>query len=626
MLERLEAANLFLLAMDEERHWYRYHQLFADLLRRRVAQRVGPAGVTQLHVRASRWYEQSELTVEAVSHALASGDAERLAHLIEHNALATFFQGHRATAVKWLEAVPNELMRSRPWLSLAYAWVMASSGQWNMVESLLSSAESASRLWDLDRSASRPDAAPSPRSRDPEARRMAGHFLVLQAYMTGIKGDMDTARELARSALQCVPAEDQAIRSLAANLVGSTLRLSGDLAGASKVWTEALTESRLAGDTQSVVVVLGSLASLAIEQAQLRRAEAISREILDFCREQIGRGASLHPLLGTTYSRLGMIHLEWNDLPTALSHAEEGLRLSRPWGHLEALTTGQVVLAWALLAAGDVEGALSAVGKAGELSSRLSPWYRAIVEGEQARIWLAQGNLQAAARWARDSGLTQDEIRFDRMREYLILARVLVAQGRGEEALLLLSRLLEVTEAAGALKSVVEALVVRALALQVQRDTEGALSALERALAITEPEGHVRTFIDEGEPMKGLLRHAAAHGIAPAYVTRLLEAYGVRAPGRQLDAQQALPTSTQAGRPGVECGAVSRPSPLVESLSERELEVLRLLDTSLTVPEIADRLVVSASTVRSHVKSIYGKLDAHHRMQALEIARELEIL
>jgi len=616
MLERLESANLFLLALDDERRWYRYHPLFADLLRRRLAQRVGKEGVTLLHLQASRWYEQGDLTIEAVGHALASGDAERLAHLVERNALAALFQGQRAMAVRWLEALPEELVRSRPWLCLAYAWVMASSGQWDMVESLLASAERASKLWEIDRCAGQPEPGAPQRSRDPDARRLAGHFLALQTYLTGIKGDVDTARELARSALGCVPPEDRSIRSFVATLLGSTLRLSGDLAGAARVWSETLAESRLAGDAQSVIVLLGSLASLQVEQAQLHRAAATSRQILDLAREQSGRGAWLYPLLGSTHSRLSMIHLEWNDLPAALDHAQEGLRLSALWGHLEALATGYMVLAWALHATGDVEGAKEAIRKAGELSDRLSPWYRARAEGERARLCLAQGNLDVAARWAQDCGLDRDAISFDRMREYLLLARVLVAGGEAGEALNLLARLLQAAEAAAAVKDVVEALVVKAIALQAQRDIEGALVALESALALTEPEGHIRTYTDEGEAVGSLLRRAAARGVLPAYVGRLLDAFPARPTEREA---AALAPARHAGPGPV-------PFPLVEPLSERELEVLRLLDTSLSVPEIAERLVVSPSTVRSHVKSVYGKLGAHNRLQALEYARELKLL
>jgi len=377
-----------------------------------------------------------------------------------------------------------------------------------------------------------------------------------------------------------------------------------------------------------VIVLLGSLAGLAAEQAQLHKAAALSHEILDLAREQSERGAWLYPLVGPTHSRLSLIHLEWNDLAAALDHAREGLRLSALWGHLEALATGHIVLARVLHAAGDDEGALSEIRKGGELSSRLSPWYAARVEADRARIWLARGSLEAVARWVQDSGLTGDDnLGFDRIGEYLTLARLLVAQARCAEAQALLSRLLDAAQAAGAQAYVVEALVVQALAHQAQRSTEEALLALEKALAITEAEGHVRTFIGEGEAMLSLLRRAAARGIAPDYVRRLLESYDAAAAGQQQTPEHAPPPTAQVGRtPGAGREGAASPPPLVEPLSERELEVLHLLDTSLTVPEIADRLVVSASTVRSHVKSIYGKLDAHNRLQALEYARELGLL
>jgi LuxR family maltose regulon positive regulatory protein len=502
---------------------------------------------------------------------------------------------------------------------------MASSGQWEMVDSLLSDAERVSGLWDTDRCAPQPEAGMPQRSQDPEARRMAGHLLALQAYSTAIRGDIDTARELARSAIDCVPPEDRAIRTFAATLLGSALRLGGDLVGASRVWTKALAESRSAGGAQDVIILLGSLAAVEAEQGHLHKAHAISREILDLARAQIGRGAWSYPLLGPTHSRLGTLYLEWNDLPAALDQAQEGVRLSESWGHLEALAAGYVVLARALQATGDAEGALSAIRKAGELSARLSPWYSARTKSEQARMWLAQGNLNAAAHWAQGCGLTTDDtLSFDRVREYLTLARVLVSQGKAGEALGLLSRLLDLTEAAGALGYVVEALVIKALALQAQRSVEEALSTLPKVLAIAEPEGYVWTFISEGEGLRSLLQRAAVQGIAPEYVSRLLEAYETASTRRKKGPEQAAsPTAPVGKAAGTVRGGVA---PLVEPLSERELEVLRLLDTSLSVPEIAERLVVSASTVRSHVKSIYGKLGVHNRLQALEYARELKLL
>jgi LuxR family maltose regulon positive regulatory protein len=593
ILIELYRANLFLVSLDDERRWYRYHRLFADLLRSRL-ERVLPGQTLRLHQRASAWYEQNRMIVDAVGHALMAGDAERVARLVEGNALVMMFHGQMATVMGWLDALPEKVVRSRPWLCVAHAWVLASSGQWDAVAPLLRGVERNLALDTAEDKAA--------------TRHLAGHVMGLRTYEAAIKFDLARTRELARKALALVPEQDVAVRNFCANLLGATLRYTGNLKEAAQVWREAIATSRAAGDSLAAVILLASLASLQIEQGQLRRAADTCQDTLQLVEESVRQGGRRLPIVAPIYARLSSLWREWNDPQAAVHHARECLRLSERWGHAEAVATGYATLAQALQAAGDQAGAPEAVENARRIAAGLSPWYEERMAVEQAHIWLAQKKLESASQWLQDSGLDgDDELRFDRMSGYMMAARILLAQKQLDRALNLLARLLEKLEASGAMGGVIEGLVLQARAFQVQDDEARALIALERALTLAEPEGYVRIFVNEGAPMGELLRQAIIRNIAVSYVGQLLAALAQE--------EQGQPQRTE-----------SPIASLVEPLSERETEVLRLLTTSLSTSEIADELVIAVSTVRSHTKRIYAKLNAHSRIEAVERAEELGLL
>lgn len=619
ILEQLEAANLFVVPLDEERHWYRYHHLFADLLLQRLKQR-GTGAVQALHLRASAWYERQGMIPEAVGHALTANAIERVAGLVESYTLLTIFHGRLATVLGWLSALPEEVMWRRPWLSIARAWALASVGQWEPVEPLLAAAEAL--------------ILQEPAVDEAQARRIMGHIVVMRSYQAAIRGELARARELAMLGLEMVPRSDVAVYGFAANLLGATLRYGGELAEAARVWTEAAGTSHAAGDLHTELTLLNALASLQMEMGRLRDAEASSQQALRRADQAVARGGDQLPLLAPIYTRLSHLRREWNDLEAALSHAREGLRLAEAWGHAEAVATARSGMAYALQATGDWRGAAESMERARQVAAGLSPWYRAMVAAEEARLWLLEGNLEAAARWARDSGLHPvDDVVYDRMRAYIVLARVLVADGRPGETLALLDRLLDRVEETGAAGREIEIRVVQALALHAEGKTADAIPVLARALFLAEPEGYMGTFLEEGAAMESLLaqfrswidhaeagrrfRHLGTYAgrlrSALAGPTRLQEESGQDRPYREPE------SSLQSFQP-------RKPQCLIEPLSERELEVLHLLDTDLSMPEIADRLVVAVSTIRSHVKSIYGKLDAHGRIEAVHRAREAGLL
>ncbi|MFC2023777.1 LuxR C-terminal-related transcriptional regulator [Chloroflexota bacterium] len=599
ILCRLEQTNLFLVPLDDERRWYRFHHLFADLLRSRLEQ-TRPDQVFALYHRASQWCEGNGLIAEAVAYALAAGDIERVAHLVAGNALSLIYYGELRTLLRQLAGLPHDEAHSRPWLCVAHAWTLAYAGELNHVEPVLQEAEKL--LTALDELG---DGIPAAAS---EGRGIAGHIAAIRAYMAALAGEFSEAADLAREALGHLPPGDLMLRGYATTLLGTVLRSSGDLVGAAEACSEAIAISQAAGDSSFAAVTLCDMASLDFARGRLHAAACACsdvRKIADRFGQQGGRPL---PVLGYSYVQLSAVLREWNELEHAVRYAKEGLELCEQWGQVDVLVYAYTESARTLQTSGDAEGALSAMQTGKRIASEMSPWLGLRVEAGLARLWLAQGDLEAASRWAQERGLgIRDELSLQYLFQSMVLARVHMAHGACDEALQLLERLLEVAESAGANGYAIEILVLQAMAQHARRETDPALTALERALCMAEPEGYVRTFLDEGPPMARLLRQAVARGIAVGYASRLLSVL-------ESETGDKRRTTTPA------------PSALVEPLSERELEVLRLLTTHLSSTEIAQELYISVYTVRTHVKSIYSKLNVHSRRDALDRARELKLL
>jgi LuxR family maltose regulon positive regulatory protein len=617
MLEHLDAANLFVVPLDDARRWYRYHRLFADLLRSRLSQ-TQPDQVSTLHHQASNWYEQRGLIAEAVSHALAANDVERVARLVEGNALAMLDHGELTTLVGWLDTLPDDVVRARPWLCVAHAWALAYAGQLDAVESLLQDAEKT--MGEV--------------AQHVGGLRVTGHIAAIRAYAAVLGGNSSHAVELARKALDCLPAGDLTARSFAATQLAYALRASGDLKAATQAMSEASRISQAVGNSHVAIMALCYLAGLQGTQGQLGQAAATYRVALQLADECVRQNGRQLPVAGYVYTRMSMILLEWNDLEAATHYAATGLELCQQWGWTELLVDSYVFLARVLQAVGDTEGALHAIQRARQAARDVSAWYVAEVEICEVRIRLAQGDVAAAFRWAQTSGLSAgDEFGFQDGFRYRTLARILIAQASSpgadrsdkvEKALGLLTRLLEVEESAGAMLYVVEILVLQALALQAQGEGDRALTTLARALTLAEPEGYVRTFIDEGMPMDALLRQAVARGVVRGttveYAGQLLAASKreMQPPHRRRETT-AIPGPASSD-------PLQRSGPPIEPLSQRELEVLHLLAAGLSNREIAQTLFIVVGTVKNHLKNIYRKLDVHNRTDAVARARDLGLL
>jgi LuxR family maltose regulon positive regulatory protein len=600
-LEALRAANLFVVPLDDERRWYRYHQLFASLLLRRL-QGSEPDSVPELHRRAAGWFEGAGLVFDAVAHALRAGDLERVEGLVSRQVLTMIYQGELVTLRGWLEAIPRQALRARPWLCVAYAWVLGFSGQLDAIEPVLEEAQAG--LDEVDESR--------------EREHIAGHLAAVRAYVAMGRRDVVQVTLFTRQALRLLPQEALVERSLTTAVGGVALRMKGELEAAGQAMAKAVKMARAAGALFLAADVGCDLTRLRMWQGKLRQAAESCQEALQLAGGPGGRAGPL-PIRGYVLAHLSLVLHERNHLEAALQHAREAVDICRRWGQRGYLGLAYIALARTLQSMGDAEGALDAIQGAAEVAADLPPMVVDLVKAVEIQIRLAQGDTAAAWRWAQASGLrVDDEIPFHRYQEYRALAQALIAQGEHEEALVLLGRLLELAEATGAAECAIMALILRAMVMREEGRIDGALLALGKALALGEPEDYVRTFLDQGRPMQELLTkmlERRGEGFSADYVGRLLGALTAET------GDEGLETESSLLRPG------SEPAErLVEPLSERELEVLRLLTTHLSRQEIADELCISVNTVRFHLKSIYSKLDVHSRSDAIQRAAELGLL
>ncbi len=588
-LNQLEQNNLFLLPLDTERRWYRYHHLFAELLQQRL-QQTEPDRVPALHRRASQWYESNQLTDPAIHHALSAQDWERAARLVEEAAQATWMHSQVATFLSWLAQLPDELVRARPRLDIYYATGLLMDGQpLEVVQA---------RLQEISQSAA--------------ADAISGEITLLQSMIAAYQGETEQSAALSRQALQTLPPDSLFLRSLAAGLYGLAQLYGGEIKAATQALNEALKISQQVGNRLNAVLALSHLAELALLQGRLHQAQGLYQQALDQATDDRGRAL---PIAGLALIGLGQLAYEWDELETAEQQISQGIELIKQAQKPGAIR-GYIYLARLKQARGDKTGAHEAMQRAQRLANQFDAMDAddVLVALNQVHLWLIQGNLPAAAHWAQErdpqtgvSPEVEGGSWFSLLQEleHMVLARVYLAQKRPNEALQVLDPLLQTVETRKQTWVVIMVLALRGLALQAMGHTDQALNALERALALAEPESLVRTFVDEGPNMAELLRHAASQGITPGYVSQLLAAFDT------FDEPALAPASSQ---------------PLIDPLSEREMEVMHLLATHLSSPEIAKKLFISVNTVRSHIKSIYSKLNVHSRLQAIERAHELGLL
>jgi LuxR family maltose regulon positive regulatory protein len=588
LLEALEKMNLFLIPLDDERQWYRYHHLFAEVLRRRV-EHLFPDQLSRLHSRASHWYEQNGFIPEAIHHALAGGDTDFAIQLIEQNGCLLLIRGELSTLPAWIEAVEPHA-RAHPWMYIFKAWLSALTGYPERVEDMLRVAENLI----------------SSREPSEKTRIMQGAIATARAYRTNLQGETSLAARFARQALADLPETDlvsRSLRTVATSLLGDASSMNGDLMDAQQAYREAKEIGQAAGDIHLVIVANSNLANIMMEQGLLHEAANLYSETLQLATRPNGQKLVI---AGRLYLELSQVSYEWNDLEPATQQVQQCLALCRQWGNMDLQAVAYVMLARLEHVRRYSEGIREATRSAERLiqEHHLLPRYLEWIRYALGKLWIAEGNLEKVSCWVQASGITpaDQEIPYLREPEYLVLLRLLLVQEDYSASLALSERLLSQAEAAKRRGRVIEVLILQALIFQAKKEIDQALARLEKALSLARPEGYVRTFLDEGDGMAKLLHLAKARQIEREYATELLSAMG--------NAIGMTPAPVQL---------------LVEPLSPREVEILELIEAGCSNQEIATRLVISIATVKRHISNIYAKLGVQNRTQAVSIGRELKL-
>src|SRR5215208_438009 len=577
--------------------------LFADVLRGLLEQERSE-DVKELHLRAASWYERNGWASEAVEHALAAGDAGWAARLVEYNAQARFQRGEGVTVDRWLSALPAGLVRSRLRLTLAQAILALISGRADEVEPQLTDAERA--LTTVDQ-AGEPPVGEAVRG----LANVHGSVAMLRAELARQRGDVAHTIQFSRRARAHAGEGDRYLRFFTSWNLAVAKQMQGRLGEAEDALAELAADPWASGRHPYIAVrTYYALGQVQVTQGRLSAALQTFRQGLELVTEA---GRSALPAAGVAHVGAAEVLYERNELDAALDQAMRGVELCRQIGYAQWLVTSLTTLACIRQARGDQAGALEAIGEAERLVPSTVVDIFFPVEVQRARLLLAQGKVDDAARWCTERGLgVEDEPSYLREREHLVLARVLLAQGKVDQALRLLRWHLEEAQVQRRRGSEIEILMLQALAFWERDAKERAVSTLTQALTLAEPEGYVRTFVDEGPEMALLVsevleaqQRGRRHPPVPAhyYLRKLLTALEQAASG-------TTPPTAE----------------LPDPLSERELEVLILIEAGKSNRRIAQELFVAAGTVKTHIRSIYRKLDAHSRTQALVRARELNLL
>ncbi|NLE59518.1 MAG: LuxR family transcriptional regulator, partial [Planctomycetes bacterium] len=580
-LEYLERANLFTVPLDHERRWYRYHHLFAELLRQRLQQSDNPA---EYHIRASQWHEDNDLPVEAFRHAAAANDLERTERLIAEGGIPLHLLGVVTSIIDWLDSLPKTALDARPWLWVRSGTSMLMAGQITGVEERLQAAEAAL-------AAGTQSAGP-----DDKARDLMGQIASVRATLAILHYEPEAAIIQSRRAVEFLQPNNSPSRTRAIWTLGYAYQLQGDRAAARQVFGEAMAIRQTPGNVFFTILATTGLGQIQELDNQLHQAAESYRRSLHLFGDKEPPNAS-EEFLG-----LARICYEWNDLDTAEQYARQSIELARQYDPaIDRVIMSEVFMARLKLTRGDVAGAAARLAEAQHSAQQRNFTLRLLeIAAVQVLVLLRQGDLAAAAQLARAHELPISQ------------ARVLLAQGDPATALGVLEGYRQQVEVRSWQDERLKAMVLQAVALRAHGEHGKAVQLLGEALALAEPGGFIRIFVDEGESMAQLLSEAAARGMMPDYTARLLAAF--------------RGMTHVAGPPPQPPSVAVRPSSLVEPLSQRELEILKLITQGLSNREIGQRLFLALDTVKGHNRRIFDKLQVQSRTEAIARARELGLL
>lgn len=594
LLDYLDRANLFLIPLDSEHQWYRYHHLFSDLLRMRL-RHERPNVLQELHRRAAGWFEAQGLVREAVQHALDGDDFERAANIMMTNIPEMVVRGEIETVTQWLNRLPPAVILARPRLCLERARLLSLQHQVTGVAELLDAAEQQLRA----------DGQP-----ENVNSSMLGNIVLLRAYLAHERHEFEASIDCSKQALAFYAADQYPERGACLLYLAHSLHFGGWTREAVPYFLDAMTLLQKARNTFSTMMAMGQLATIYELLGNLHQARAILDDAFEWADQH---GVQRFTPTAVPHVRMANILREWNRLDEAEAHLRTALEIGRG-GRPLVMMRASLFLAHVLMARGDLDGAESAIAQAQQITRHWeTDIERAFAHCMQMRLLLRRGNVARVEQWLQQEKLSlpdpaQPLPNFIEQK-LLVWARWLLAVNAFPEALEVLTALHHTARAAGRIGVLIEVLVLQALTNEgLHRHTE-AMNALSEAIRRAAPQGYARVFLDEDQPILKLLAQLPRDHAHADYAHQLLGEYG--------DKRRALPYE---GLYDAGDGL------LLETLSERELQVLHLLSQGLSSNEVADQLVIAVETARKHIKNIYGKLDVHNKVEAVRRAQELHLL
>lgn len=585
ILDDMERANLFIIPLDTKRQWYRYHHLFADLLRQRLNHQH-PDKLTLLHLKSSQWFELNDFKEEAIEHALAANQFERAADLIEEHIHTQWQGGEQVTLLKWLNVLPDEFKISKPYLGIYYARVLFQGGRQKEAEKLIDQLETAHF-----------------NSEGNDNSTLKGRIAAIKAYLATRKEEIPTITKYAGQALNYLSDDDYFWRSI----VESSLAVAHDLKGESITAIGAHERSKeaakKAGNVYMYLIERLWIALALRGTGQLPEAMGMCRKLL---KEIDDKTLDFNIAIGHINGTWGEMLYELNRLDEAYEHLKKGVELLEHGHDVTHLGWRYCALAKVLCSKNELAEAEKLVPKMDNLmqNSLIAPWILTNFKATKGRILLMQGRMDDLEKWVKACGLRLDgEPRWTNDAEFIIFSRVLIAQSRFDDALKLLNRLIEENGNAGRVLNQIECLVSKSVVLYHMKKTADSIKTIIHAMELAEPGGYIRVFVDQGQPLAELIESMDDFGKKPIqqFARKLL-----------LEFKTINHVNKQEGR--------------IEELSDRELEVLRLLCAGLSNKQITDELFISTNTVKTHLKNIYGKLSVHSRAEAILKAQELDLL
>jgi LuxR family maltose regulon positive regulatory protein len=595
ILSALDQTNLFLIPLDNRRQWYRYHRLFGDLLNLSLKKKA-PSTLPTLHIHASEWYQSQDFLNLSVTHAIKAGDIKLVEKFVQENTLAMLEIGETKTVDRWLSTLPQGTVQKSLWLTVARGWALMFSANIDAAEEALQNIETLIIVDHID-----PD----------QLERASGQIAALRAYIADLRGNPSLAESYAVEALEKLSEDDLLARAISSMMLATAYNRQGYTQRAEIALQAALIACEVRPNSFVAIDSLCLLSKIQQLKGMLHASEATLKRALDISFKNIAKGNRQFPITGLAYIYLGQIYYEWNRLGDALKFVKQGLELLEPYGYTDCVIVGLLNLTSISVAMGDTKQAFEIIRRAKRISSKI-PYWAERVSSVQAYIAVLNGDNNLAASWVdAHNDLPQREPKNHLGLIYRHYAKTIIRQGQYAKAAGLLRKVIQITEDRGANDRLLRTLTLMAVAQVGQGDEDGALDHLIRAIELAEAGGYLRVFVDEGEPLYALLYRAAQKGIHPQYCMRVL-----------MEAEKDAKVSKGIMKEG----DMEESIDMVEPLSDREIEVLKYIAQGFTNQEVAQELVLSLYTVKSHARNIYSKLGVKNRTEAVSRARLLGLL